>query len=134
MYTIDDCTIIDLAKISSERGSLTVAESNQHIPFEIKRVYYTYDIPAESIRGGHAHKNLFQLVIAASGSFNVTIDDGNNKRSIFLNNPKKGLLLTPNIWREIDNFSTNGIVLVLASELYDEEDYIRDYDDFIAQA
>ncbi len=131
MYTINDCSIIDLEKMTSDRGSLTVAESGRHIPFEIKRVYYTYDIPAEASRGGHAHIEQHELVIAASGSFNVIVDDGTTKKIVFLNNPNKGLLLKPGIWRELTDFSAGGIVLVLNSGLYIEEDYIREYDKFL---
>ncbi|WP_068472245.1 sugar 3,4-ketoisomerase [Saccharicrinis aurantiacus] len=129
-YTIDDCTIIDIPKKHSDRGSLSLVESNNSIPFEIKRVYFTYDIPSGAERGGHAHKELFQIIIAASGSFSITIDDGQNTRDIFLNNPSKGLLITPGIWREIKNFSSGGTVLVMASELYNEDDYYRNYDTF----
>lgn len=129
-YSINDCTIIDIPKNHSDTGSLSVVESNNSIPFEIKRVYFTYDIPSGAERGGHAHKDLFQIIIAASGSFIVTIDDGINTRDIFLNNPSKGLIITPGIWREINNFSTGGIVLVLASEEYDEGDYYRNYSEF----
>ncbi|WP_282038082.1 sugar 3,4-ketoisomerase [Saccharicrinis aurantiacus] len=129
-YTIDDCTIIEIPKNHSDRGSLSVVESNNSIPFEIKRVYFTYDIPSGAERGGHAHKNLFQLIVAASGSFNVLVDDGVNSKELFLNNPSKGLIVTPGIWREINNFSAGGIVLVMASELYDDGDYYRNYSEF----
>ncbi len=131
MSAIRHCQIIDISKISSDKGSLSVLESNSSIPFDIKRVYYTYDIPSGAERGGHAHKNLYQLIIAASGSFNVILDDGKNRKTVFLNNPSKGLLITPGIWREINEFSNGSVVLVMASELYDEKDYIRDYDLFI---
>jgi len=130
MACIDNCKIIDIPKISSDKGSLSVAESNLSIPFNIKRVYFTYDIPSGAERGGHAHKELYQLIIAASGSFDVNIDDGKSRKKIFLNSPSKGLLITPGIWRELNNFSTGGVVLVLASMLYDEHDYIRDYEKF----
>jgi len=130
MPNIDNCKIIELERICSDKGSLTFIESEISAPFNIKRVYFTYDIPTEAERGGHAHKNLYQLIFAASGSFNVSIDDGINQTSYFLNNPQKGLLITPGIWREINNFSTGSTVLVMASELYDEDDYIRDYKKF----
>jgi len=129
-YTIDDCTIIDIPKNHSDRGSLSVVESNNSIPFEIKRVYFTYDIPSGAERGGHAHKEQHELVIAASGSFEVIIDDGENKRTVFLNNPSRGLWLKPGIWRELGNFSTGGIVLVMNSGVFSEGDYIREYIDF----
>ena len=130
MGNIDDCVIIDIAKVSSDKGSLSFVEAELSVPFDIKRVYYTYDIPSGAERGGHAHKELYQLVVAASGSFNVIIDDGKNQVTHFLNNPRKGLLITPGIWREINEFSTGSVVLVMASELYDEGDYFRDYDQF----
>ncbi|TLX76900.1 WxcM-like domain-containing protein [Labilibacter sediminis] len=130
MAKIEDCKIIDIQKVSSDRGSLSVIESDLSAPFDIKRVYFTYDIPSGAERGGHAHKNLFQLIISVSGSFNVIIDDGNNRKSVFLNNPSQGLLITPGIWRELDSFSSGSVVLVAASETYDEDDYIRDYNEF----
>ncbi len=131
MGSIKSCKIIDIPKVCSTRGSLSFLESENIIPFEIKRVYYTYDIPSGAERGGHAHKDLFQLIIPVSGSFNVLIDDGNQKDTVFLNSPNKALLITPGIWRELNNFSTGSVVLVLASEIYSEEDYIRNYRDFI---
>lgn len=130
MPHIEDCKIIDIQKISSDRGSLSVLESDLSAPFDIKRVYFTYDIPFGVERGGHSHKNLYQLIISVSGSFNVIIDDGKNRESIFLNNPSKGLLITPGIWRELNNFSSGSVALVAASEIYNEEDYIRDYNEF----
>ncbi len=131
MSSIKSCKIIDIPKVCSTRGSLSFLESENIIPFEIKRVYYTYDIPSGAERGGHAHKELFQLIIPVSGSFNVLIDDGNQKDTVFLNSPNKALMVTPGIWRELNNFSTGSVVLVLASEIYSEEDYIRNYRDFI---
>ncbi len=130
MNSVENCKIIDIVKITSDRGSLSVLESNLSAPFDIKRVYFTYDIPSGAERGGHAHKNLYQLIIAVSGSFEVVIDDGKNKETIFLNNPGKGLLITPGIWRELKSFSSGSTVLVAASEIYDESDYIRDYNIF----
>ncbi len=127
MISIDDCFIVELNKIPSDKGNISVAESNINVPFDIKRIYYTYDIPSEAERGGHAHKQQHELVIAASGSFNVVIDDGKRKKTFFLNNPNKGLWLKPGIWRELNNFSSGGVVLVMNSELFDEEDYIREY-------
>nr|WP_319401060.1 FdtA/QdtA family cupin domain-containing protein [uncultured Carboxylicivirga sp.] len=130
MASIDDCKIIELNKIPSDKGSISVVEANINVPFDIQRVYYTYDIPSEAERGGHAHKNLYQVIIAAGGSFNVIINDGKNQKSVFLNNPNKGLLITPGIWREINNFSSGSVVLVFASKPYDESDYIRDIHSF----
>lgn len=129
--TIDDCKIIDLRKISDPRGNLTVIEENKDIPFDIKRVYYLYDVPGGESRGAHAHKNLYQLIIAASGSFSVTLDDGRNKRSFMLNRSYYGLLVVPGIWRVLDDFSSGSVLLCLASELYYPEDYIRNYCDFL---
>lgn len=129
--TINDCRIIDLRKISDVRGNLTPVEANDDIPFGIKRVYYLYDVPGGESRGGHAHKALFQLIIAVGGSFAVTLYDGMNKKSFVLNRPYQGLLVVPGIWRELDDFSSGSVCLVLASEKYDTEDYIRDYDDFL---
>lgn len=129
--TVADCKIIDLRKISDPRGNLTVIEENIDIPFDIKRVYYLYDVPGGESRGAHAHKQLYQLIIAASGSFTVTVDDGSEKKSFMLNRSYYGLLVVPGIWRDIDDFSSGSVLLCLASELYDAEDYIRDYDEFI---
>ncbi len=130
-FNIDNCKLIDINKHNSDSGTLSVIENGINCPFDIKRVYYTYDIPTGAERGGHAHKNIQQLIIAASGSFNVDIDDGKNKETIFLNSPYKGLLITPGIWRELNNFSSGAVVLVFASELYNEEEYIRSYEEFI---
>ncbi|WP_066632182.1 sugar 3,4-ketoisomerase [Labilibacter marinus] len=127
MANIEDCKIITLPKIPSEKGSLSFAEAEGIIPFDIKRVYFTYDIPAGAERGGHAHKNLSQLIVAASGSFNIIINDGKKEKTIFLNNPRNGLIIHSGIWREINEFSSGSIVLVIASELYSEDDYIRDF-------
>jgi len=130
--SVYDCTIIEMDKHHSEKGNLTVVENGRTIPFEVNRVYYLYDIPGGESRGGHAHKELKQLVIAASGSFDVILDDGNVKRSITLNRPYQGLLIVPGIWRELINFSAGAVCLVLASHKYDEKDYIRDYSNFLA--
>lgn len=129
---ITDCKLIQLPKIDAElnRGSLSVIEKDI-IPFEIKRVYYLYDVPSTAVRGGHAHKNLFQFLLPLSGSFDVIIDDGKNKKTINLNKPNKGLLITPGIWRELENFSSGAVCLVLASNVYEEADYIRQYEEFL---
>lgn len=130
-YTVFDCFIIQLPKIHNRAGNITPIQNNIEVPFEIKRIYYLYDVPGGESRGAHAHKTLEQLVVAASGSFDVTIDDGQNKKTFNLNRPYIGLYLKPGMWRELNNFSSGAIVLVLASELYSEEDYIRLYEDFI---
>jgi len=132
MNKLDDvCKIISLNKIPDARGNLTFIEGNKQIPFPIERVYYLYDVPASSSRGGHAHKNLQQLIIAVSGSFTVVLDDGNGKKSFRLNKPYEGLYICPMIWREIHDFSSGSVCLVLASLEYDENDYYRDYNEFI---
>lgn len=128
--SIYDCVIVDVGKIQNSTGAITVFENSYHIPFDIRRVYYLYDIPANTERGGHAHKLLNQFIIAASGSFDVKIDDGRLKKTVTLNQPNIALHLKPGIWRELSNFSSGAICLVLASELYDENDYIRSYSDF----
>lgn len=131
-YTIYDCNIIHLNRIQSlERsGNLTPVQQYSGVPFAIKRIYYLYDVPGGESRGAHAHKNLEQLVIAASGSFDITIDDGTNKKTVQLNRPYMGLNIKTGIWRDISNFSSGAICLVLASEVYIESDYIRDYSVF----
>ena len=131
MNTIKDVKIIDIPKIIDPkgRGKLSVVEKNI-IPFDIKRVYYLYDVPSDAYRGGHAHKNLIQFMIPLSGSFEVMVDDGNNKTKIMLNKPHKGLLIPKGIWREMDNFSSGAVCAVLASDYFDEDDYFRDYNEF----
>lgn len=132
IYNVFDCTMIELDKHhSNRRGNLTVVENGQTLPFDVKRVYYLYDIPGGESRGAHAHKHLSQLIIAASGSFRVTLDDGKVKRSFFLNRPYQGLYVKPGIWRDLDDFSSGAVCMVLASDIYDKEDYIRDYNEFI---
>ena len=126
-----DCTIIELDKHHHEKGNITVVENSFTVPFDIQRTYYLYDIPGGESRGGHAHKELRQLIVAASGSFTVTLDDGKVRRSFVLNRPYQGLLVVPGIWRTLDDFSSGAVCLVLASHIYDEHDYIRDYQDFI---
>ncbi|MCI6419120.1 MAG: FdtA/QdtA family cupin domain-containing protein [Bacteroidales bacterium] len=128
--TIDDCKIIDLRKISDPRGNLTPIEGGSELPFDIKRVYYLYDVPSGASRGAHAHKALQQLIIAANGSFTITLDDGKKKNVFTLNRPYQGLLIVPGIWRNLDDFSSGAVLLCLASEHYDEADYIRNYKEF----
>lgn len=124
--------IIELPKIWDPRGNLTVAEQMKNVPFDVKRVYWTYDVPAGESRGGHAHKRLRQLIIAVSGSFTVTLDDGKgNRKDYHLNHPWQGLLVNTGIWRTLEDFSSGAVCLVLASELFDEEDYLYDYDEFL---
>jgi len=129
--TIDRCQILDLPKIHDPRGNLTFVESNNQIPFSIERVYYLYDVPGGSERGGHAHKELHQLIIAMSGSFDVILDDGKDKKRIHLNRSYSGLYVCPMIWRELDNFSSGAVCMVLASNKYAESDYYRDYAEFM---
>jgi len=129
--SIKDCRLIDLPKIADPRGNLTFIEGLNHIPFDIKRVYYLYDVPGGATRAGHAHKGLEQLFIAMSGSFDVILDDGYEKKRIHLNRSYYGLYVCPMIWREIDNFSSGSVCLVLASDRYDESDYYRSYEDFL---
>ncbi|MBQ4352912.1 MAG: WxcM-like domain-containing protein [Prevotella sp.] len=124
-------SIIDLPKIVDPRGNLTVAEQIDNVPFEIKRVYWVYDVPAGESRGGHAHKRLKQLIVAVSGSFHVTLDNGHERATILLNHPWQGLLVDVNTWRTLDDFSSGAVCMVLASEHYDEDDYIYDYQDFL---
>lgn len=129
--SIVDCKIIELPKFSDPRGNLTFIEGMRHIPFEIRRVYYTYDVPGGADRGGHAHKALHQLMIAMSGSFDVALDDGRNKKKFHLSRSYQGLYICPMIWRHLDNFSSGSVSMVLASNIYDASDYFRDYDEFM---
>jgi dTDP-4-dehydrorhamnose 3,5-epimerase-like enzyme len=129
-FSLTDCKLIDLPKIADPRGNLTFIEGGRHVPFEIKRVYYLYDVPGGAERGGHAHKDLHQLIVAMSGSFDIVLDDGRQKKRIHLNRSYYGLYVCPMIWREMDNFSSGAVCLVLASNLYDKSDYYRDYSDF----
>ena len=126
-----DINIIELPRVSDPRGNLTFAEEQQLVPFDIKRAYWVYDVPAGESRGGHAHKRLQQLVIAVNGSFTVTLDDGYERRSVLLNHPWQGLVIDVNTWRTLDDLSSGAVCLVLASEHYDEDDYIYDYDEFL---
>ncbi|PLX09125.1 MAG: hypothetical protein C0596_04820 [Marinilabiliales bacterium] len=127
---IEQCKMVDLGKTHQIKGNITVVENSMDIPFGVKRIYYLYDIPGGESRGGHAHKELYQLIVAASGSFDVEISDGQNTKRYNLNRPDKGLLIVPGIWRILDNFSSGSICLVLASEKYFESDYIRNYQEF----
>ena len=129
--SLEHVTILNLPRITDPRGNLTFIESYNHIPFEIKRVYYLYDVPGGETRGGHAHKNLEQCIIAASGSFDVVLDDGFQRQKFSLNRSYYGLYVPRMIWRELENFSSGSVCLVLASQLYEEDDYYRDYDQFI---
>lgn len=138
-YSVFDCSIIELDKHHSDRkGNLTVVQNGGTVdsptgtlPFDVKRVYYLYDVPGGEERGAHAHRDLSQLIIAASGSFTVTLDDGKCKRAFFLNRPYQGLYVKPGMWRDLGDFSSGAVCMVLASDVYLAEDYIRDYDDFI---
>lgn len=131
-FNVYDCNIIELDKHHSDsKGNISVVENGETVPFDVKRLYYLYDVPGGESRGGHAHKDLSQLIIAASGSFTVTLDDGNVKRAFTLNRPYQGLLVKPGVWRNLDDFSSGSVCLVLASEKYDEKDYIRQYDEFL---
>lgn len=131
-YNVFDCSIVELDKHHSDRkGNLTIVENGVTLPFDVKRVYYLYDVPGGESRGAHAHKALSQLIVAASGSFTVTLDDGEVKRTFLLNRPYQGLLVVPGIWRTLDDFSSGSVCMVLASHGYDKDDYIRDYDEFL---
>lgn len=132
-YSVYDCTMIELSRHHSDRkGDITVVQNGDTVPFDVKRVYYLYDVPGGESRGAHAHRELCQLIVAASGSFRVTLDDGNVKRAFVLNRPYQGLFVKPGIWRDLDDFSSGAVCMVLASEIYQPEDYIRNYDDFLA--
>ena len=128
---ISDCLVIELPKINDSRGNLSFIEGTRHIPFEIKRVYYLYDIPGGESRAAHGHKELHQLIIAISGSFNVTVDDGTEKKIFHLARAYQGLYIPPMLWRDLDNFSSSSVCMVLASDYYDESDYFRSRDDFV---
>ena len=123
--------IIELKKIVDPRGNLTVTEEMIDVPFEIRRVYWVYDVPSGESRGGHAHKQCRELIVAISGSFHVTLDDGNKKETYLLNHPYQGLVVETGIWRTLDDFSSGAVCLVLASDLFEEEDYIREYEEFL---
>ena len=128
---LSECRLIDLPVIKEPRGNLTFIEGGRHLPFEIKRVYYLYDVPGGAERGGHAHRNLHQLIVAMSGSFDVVLNDGTQEKRFHLNRSYFGIYVCPMIWRQLDNFSSGSVCLVLASNLYDEDDYFRDYNAFL---
>ena len=128
--SVFDCSIIDVSKIHNKAGNITVVENGKNIPFDVKRVFYLYDVPAGESRGGHAHYELEQFIIAASGSFDVILDDGLYRKRVTLNRPNFALHIVSGLWRELDNFSSGSICMVLSSHLYDEDDYIRDYKKF----
>ncbi len=130
-FKLDSCQIVQLPKIADPRGNLTFIEGGHHIPFEISRVYYLYDVPGGAERGGHAHKELHQLIVAMSGSFDVVLDDGFAKKRVHLNRSYAGIYVCPMIWRELDNFSSGSVCMVLASNRYEESDYYRDYEEFL---
>lgn len=132
--SINNCRIIELPKITDPRGNLSFIEGGQHIPFNIQRVYYLYDVPGGSDRGSHAHKGLHQFIVAMSGSFDVVLDDGKEKKRFHLNRSYNGLYVCPMMWRDLDNFSSGAVCMVLASEHYDETDYIREYSQFLSLA
>ena len=129
--TVFDCSIIDISKIKNKAGNITIVENENNIPFSVKRIYYLYDVPGGESRGGHAHYELEQYIIAASGSFNVILDDGINKKTVTLNRPNLALHIVPGLWRELNSFSSGSITMVLASEIYKEKDYIRKYKEFL---
>ena len=129
--TIGECRLVDFPKVADPRGNLTFIEGSRHLPFDIRRVYYLYDVPTAESRGAHAHRRLQQVVICLSGSFDVSVDDGRDNALVHLNRPWSGLYVPPMIWAAEVNFDAGSVCLVLASELYDENDYIRDYDEFL---
>ena len=133
LFSVHDCQVIELPIVHNESGNISVLENQGNIPFDIKRIYYLYDVPGGAERGGHAHKALHQLIIAMSGSFDVVLDDGYKRKRFHLNRSYFGLYVCPMIWRELDNFSSGSVCMVLASNLYDEDDYYRDYSDYIKQ-
>jgi len=131
MTKLNDVRLIDIPKILDERGNLSFIEELHHIPFQIKRAYWIYDVPGGEVRGGHAYKTLHEFIVALSGSFDVVLDDGKNKKTFSLNRSYYGLYVPNMIWRSVENFSTNSLCMILASDNYDENDYVRDYEEFI---
>jgi hypothetical protein len=130
--TVDDCQLISLRTIEDPRGSLTIAEAEQDIPFQVRRVYYLYEVPQGGARGGHAHRSLHQVLVAVAGGFDVVLDDGVARRRVRLEDPRTALHILPGVWREMDRFTENAVCVVLASEPYDASDYLRDYREFLA--
>lgn len=130
--TVYDCPSVQLPKVHNRAGSIVAINNAEEIPFEVRRVYYLYDVPGGESRGGHAHKDLQQLIVAGSGAFDVILDDGNSRKTVTLNRPNHGLLIVPGIWRELVDFSAGAVCLVLASEIYKAQDYIRSYKDFLS--
>ena len=131
--SLDECRLIDLPRIADERGNLTFVEGGRHVPFQIKRIFYLYDVPGGATRAGHAHKALHQVLIAMSGSFTVTLDDGYQRKKFHLNRSYHGLYITPLIWREIDDFSSGSVCLAIVSEVFDQSDYYRVYEEFLGK-
>lgn len=131
VFNVEDCNILELPIVHTENGNMTVLENQLNIPFDVRRIYYLYDVPMNAERGGHAHYDLQQYVVAASGSFTFILDDGTNTKEVFLNHPNKALYIKPGIWREMKDFSSGSICLVFASMKYTEDDYIRKYEDFL---
>ena len=131
LMSLAECKMVNLPKINEPRGNLTFIEGGRHIPFEIKRVYYLYDVPGGAERGGHAHKHLHEFIVAMSGSFDVVLNDGAKKKRFHLNRSYSGIYICPMVWRELDNFSSGSVCMVLASNFYDEADYYRDYQEFV---
>ncbi|MCA9644063.1 MAG: WxcM-like domain-containing protein [Myxococcales bacterium] len=131
---MEECRLVDLPVVSDPRGDLTFVEGRRHVPFDIARVYYLYNVPVDAERGGHAHHQLHQVVFALSGSFRLKVDNGTEKEDFWLRDPRKGLYISKMLWREMDSFSQGAVCMVLASHRYDEADYIRDYDEFLAAA
>ena len=129
--SLEQCRIVELPRVTDPRGNLTFIEGGRHVPFEIRRVYYLYDVPGGAARAGHGHKRLHQLMIAMSGSFDVLLDDGREKRKYHLNRSHYGLYIPPMLWRDLDNFSSGSVCMVLASDFFDESDYYREYDAFL---
>lgn len=129
--SIKDCRIIEIPKIYDPRGSLSVIENSGLLPYDVQRVYYIYDIPAGVVRGGHSHKECKEFLVALSGSFEVVLKDGKEEKMVTLNRPDRGLFITSGIWRELENFSSGSVCLVLSSEKYSEDDYVRDYDTYL---
>jgi dTDP-4-dehydrorhamnose 3,5-epimerase-like enzyme len=129
---VDDCRLIRLRTVEDPRGSLTIAEAEQDVPFPIRRVYYLHDVPPGGARGGHAHRCLHQVLVAVAGEFDVVLDDGARQRRVRLDDPRTALHILPGVWREMDRFTANAVCVVLASEPYDASDYVRDYEQFLA--